>query len=192
MTATIPIPFAVGQKLWAISTGHSETWITCPECNGTKILTLVKGNGEIIELRCNYCERDFEPRGIVRRVVYDCQPLPFVPKRVEMYGQEFRYSESSPDATAYQFYESSDLFEDREACAAACVGPQRCASSERRAAGACQPREQASEPRTFFALLDYAVPESCLGCLAMLIATATSAVVCSWLFRLAWIWWPWR
>ena len=50
MTATIPIPFAIGQQLWAISSGHGETWITCPECDGTKVLTLVKGNGESIKL----------------------------------------------------------------------------------------------------------------------------------------------
>jgi hypothetical protein len=122
MTATISIPFAIGQRLWVSSSGHGEEWITCPECDGAKILTLVKGNGEVIELSCNYCAPGCEsPSGVVRRIVYDCQPVPFVPKRVEMYGQEFRYSESEPDATAYQTFAAGDIFEDREACSAACV-----------------------------------------------------------------------
>lgn len=122
MSATISIPFAISQQLWAISSGHCEEWVTCPECDGTKILTLVKGTGEIIELSCNFCAPGCEPsRGVVRRIVYDCQPVSFVPKRVEMFGQEFRYSESEPDATAYQTYAASDLFEDRELCAVACI-----------------------------------------------------------------------
>lgn len=122
MTATLEIPFAIGQKLWAIGNGHQSEWITCPECEGTEVLTLVKGNGEIIELQCNFCAPGMEsPRGVVMQRTYDCQPLAFVPKRVEMCGSEFRYSESDPDATAYQSFAASDLFDDRQACAAACV-----------------------------------------------------------------------
>lgn len=121
MSATISIPFAIGQQLWAIGNGHNEEWVTCPECAGTKVLTLVKGSGEIVELSCNYCAPGCEsPRGVVREVTFDCQPTPFTPKRVEMSGREFRYSESSPDALAYQTYAASELFEDREACAVAC------------------------------------------------------------------------
>ena len=118
MSATISIPFAVGEEVWAVGHEHREEWISCPECAGTKALRLVKGNGEEIELACNYCGPGYDPpSGRVTHLVYDCQPERFVCRRVlRIEGDVVEYSES-----ATRLRRSNELFRDREECAKVCA-----------------------------------------------------------------------
>lgn len=122
MSATISIPFAIGQPLWWIGSGYQEEWITCPECAGTRVITMIQGNGEQFAIECAACSLGWEPaRGAVKRTFYQHKPTPFIPKRVDISGGEIHYSEASPDASGYSFAYVKDLFASEVACADRCA-----------------------------------------------------------------------
>src|SRR5690606_17756102 len=109
---------------------------TCPECAGTKVLTLIKGNGERVDLDCSNCSPGFDPpSGQVPRTIYEHSPTPFTPRRVDMSGGEFTYSSASPDDNCYSMRYAKDLYRTREECEAACVklNEERTAHDERQA-----------------------------------------------------------
>jgi hypothetical protein len=136
MSASIPIPFALGEQLWCAAYDPRETWITCPECDGTRAIEMIKGNGERVSLECGHCSHGYEPpRGKVKQCVYESRPIPFVPLRVATSGDEFTYSESPPGATSYSFRYAKDLFRSREECEARCaaIDAERKADDEKRA-----------------------------------------------------------
>ena len=123
MSNTISIPFAIGSTVWWTGHGAREVTETCPECAGTAVLTLIKGNGERVTLECNNCQMGYSrPTGTVRFTVTEFRPTPFVCNRVtEVRGDVVRYSSASPDAPCYSTVESTDLFATEEECAAACA-----------------------------------------------------------------------
>lgn len=134
--ATLEIPFAIGEQLWSTGHGMRTEHVTCPECAGTKVLTLIKGNGERVELNCGYCGTGYDrASGVVPVTIYEHQPTPFVPRRVDMSCGEFTYSEASPEANAYSYTYAKNLYRSREECEAACarLNAERTADDERRA-----------------------------------------------------------
>jgi hypothetical protein len=119
--ATLPIPFALGEPIWWIGSGHREEWITCPECAGTKVITMLLGNGESYELDCEGCRLPYEPSiGHVVRHIYEHAPEAFTPNRVDISGEEIRYSAAPPSATCWSSAYAKDLFISREECQARC------------------------------------------------------------------------
>ena len=95
---TITLPFELGVTVWHPSNGHNETWVTCPECMGSKVVTLTLGNGEQYQLGCAACGPGYEqPRGVVQETKYCCVPESFTPRRFSIEGSEIHYSESSPE-----------------------------------------------------------------------------------------------
>jgi len=136
VAASIPIPFALGQALWWVGSGYQEEWIVCPECCGTKAITMVRGDGTAVSVHCVACAVGFEPpTGKVKRIFYQHRPTPFVPRRVEIRGQEILYSTSDPDAQCYSSVPASLLFASKEACQAACdaLNAERTKHEEERA-----------------------------------------------------------
>lgn len=122
MTASIPIPFPIGEPIWWVGYGVKKEWVECPECAGTKVLTLIQGNGEKVTIDCACCSRGYEPpHGVIERTVYEHTPTRFIPGRVEISGGVIRYSESGPDAACYRIVRVDELFSDRDECEAACV-----------------------------------------------------------------------
>lgn len=133
---TISIPFALGEELWSIGNGIRTEHITCPECAGTKVLTLIKGNGEHVELDCGYCGTGYDrASGVVPRTIYEHRPTPFIPRRLDMCGGEFTYSESPPDANGYSYEYAKNLYKSREECEEACakLNAERAKNDERQA-----------------------------------------------------------
>lgn len=121
MNNTIQIPFALGVQIWWTGNNHRETWVECPECAGTKVIEMIKGNGERVSLDCELCGPGYEhPRGRVRRTIYEYRPTPFLPLRVRIDGDQFSYSESPPDANCYGSVYSTHLFATREECQIKC------------------------------------------------------------------------
>jgi hypothetical protein len=117
VTASIPIPFAIGEELWWVGRGWREITETCPECAGTLVLTLIKGNGEQQSLDCNYCASGYEPpRGWVKRIVYERKPQAVKPTAVAMGRDPGQFRYTWFDETI----DASDLYRDRDACAARC------------------------------------------------------------------------
>lgn len=121
MEATIPIPYALGQELWWVGNGYREEWTTCPECLGTRIITMILGSGEQAELQCETCRLGFDDAsGKIKRVFYDHRPTRFVPGRVSVDGSDIRYSESGPDSTCYGTAQADDLFSSEAECQVRC------------------------------------------------------------------------
>lgn len=119
---TIALPFAIGVQIWHAGTEPREGWVMCPECAGTKVVTLTLGNGEQHSLDCANCSAGMDPpRGKVCTQRYDFSPVPFIPARVRVDGDEFSYSESGPDAGCYSSIDSKNLFARREDCVVACA-----------------------------------------------------------------------
>ncbi len=120
--ASFPIPFALGETLWWTGYGGHEETITCPECVGTKAVTLTLGNGETYSLACACCGTGWEnPRGYLKRNVREYKPTPFIARRVDISSGNIRYRQEDPSATCYRPVDVEDLFRDREACEARCA-----------------------------------------------------------------------
>ena len=118
---SIPIPFAVGEHLWWTGRGSYEKQITCPECVGTKVVTMILGNGDTHALQCACCTRGCGPAlGTITRHVREHTPTAFTPARVILGHSGICYSESPPEAMAYSYTEAKDLYRDRDECQAAC------------------------------------------------------------------------
>ncbi len=121
MPGSLEIPFAIGQQVWWIGNGHREQLVTCPECAGTKAITMILGNGEQVSLYCENCRLGYDPpTGQVKRTYYEHSPTRFTPLRVGVDGSEIRYSESGPDSTCYSSAYAKDLFATQEECQVRC------------------------------------------------------------------------
>ena len=116
-TASLPIPFAIGEEVWWVGPGWKQEMITCPECAGTRALTLILGNGESVSLACDNCSLGYDPpRGVVKRTYYHHEPEQFqcLDVRIDS-ATEFRYLCHDRGS------KSTDLYRDRDECAKACT-----------------------------------------------------------------------
>ena len=119
MSATIPIPFAIGETVWHAGYGSTETFDECPECAGTKTLTLIQGNGERVSLACACCSSGYDPsRGYVKRSVSARTPHPVTLGSISLRGAEITYFEGEyPSGTCLN---PQDLFRDQAECQKRC------------------------------------------------------------------------
>ncbi len=121
MTNTIELPFAIGEQVWWAGRGHDTVRITCPECDGTKAIDMIKGNGERVMLDCGLCAPGYEqPKGWISQHVYNCKPTPFTPRRWDKSCGEFTFSEADPDSNCFSYTYAKDLFRDRDECQRRC------------------------------------------------------------------------
>ncbi|MCP5065126.1 MAG: hypothetical protein GY946_01045 [bacterium] len=146
MTHSIEIPFALGEQVWSVPYGGKQVSIECPECVGTRVCTIILGNGETHTLACRGCGTGYDKStGRIKRWVYDLKPEPFTPRRVRMDRPgEFMYSEASPDAMAYSSRPSDRMFATyAEANAECAVVTKRllAANAEREVRGLASKRE---------------------------------------------------
>ena len=117
-TATIEIPFAVGQELWWIGNGHRTETIVCPDCAGSRAITMILGNGDQVSLECRCCQLGYDqPRGVVERTYFGHEPIRFIPKRVSCEGDRIYYSKS---VGACSRVHSSELYATESECQQRC------------------------------------------------------------------------
>lgn len=48
--------FEIGQQVWLAKINYEKPLITCPVCNGNKVVTVIFGDGTQVEVECAYCE----------------------------------------------------------------------------------------------------------------------------------------
>ena len=133
---TLDLPFALAETIWHAGFESNESYVTCPECLGTKAVTLILANDESYSLDCACCGTGFDgPRGVVKAGSHGRDPIPFTPHRVRVDGDEVMYSESGPDANCYQSADAKDLFATVEECQARCevLNAERRAHDEKQA-----------------------------------------------------------
>jgi transcription elongation factor Elf1 len=51
--------FEIGQQVWVGRIKHEKHLITCPVCNGNKVVIVIFGDGTQVEVECNYCDKTF-------------------------------------------------------------------------------------------------------------------------------------
>ena len=51
----------VGSTIYVSRFGQKEVFLKCPVCFGEKIVTLILGNGDKVEMPCECCSRGVEP-----------------------------------------------------------------------------------------------------------------------------------
>ena len=121
MGGSIEIPFEIGEEVWWAGHGSRIEDVVCPECVGTRFITMTNGAGEVFKLDCAACRTGYETsRGTIQRTFYEHAPVRFVCRRVDISGREVRYSESSPSASCYSMVEAKNLYRDLEECRKAC------------------------------------------------------------------------
>ncbi len=118
MTATVEIPFAEGQEVWWAGNASEKVTVECPECCGTRAITMVKGNGEEVSLACGMCSLGFDPpRGTITEWVWN-----HAPQKLTL-GPLTSVDNHGPDgATRYCYgsFRSEDLFNNEGPCQLDC------------------------------------------------------------------------
>lgn len=132
---TVQVPFGIGDTVWKCGHEYQETWIECPDCAGTRAITLVLGNGTQQSMDCNRCQIGYDrPSGMVKHVVYDSQPTRFVCRRIVGWTDGLPdYTESEECESGYSYAHSKDLYTDKAECEKACAerNAERKANDER-------------------------------------------------------------
>lgn len=122
MNGSIPIPHPLHEPLWAVGPSTRKETITCPECLGTRTLTVTQGNGAQFEVACACCTVGFGPaQGIIEQTIMERRPVRFTPRRVDVRGNEITYSDAEPGANCYRTMDAENMFTDAAACAARCA-----------------------------------------------------------------------
>lgn len=118
-TASLPIPFAIGEVVWCMGHGRREEWVTCPICSGEKFVTMIQGDGTAFALDCGECGPGYNaPCGKVRRYIYERRPEEFRCAAIsDIRNGEVRYS----DGYQRTYVDARELFRDKDECAAKCA-----------------------------------------------------------------------
>lgn len=132
--AVLNIPFEIGQPLWRVESGYGINMVTCPECQGDGFITFVLKDGTKHTLNCRGCGGPYDKElgsGKVRDAKWEFRPVRFIPRRVDIHGEEFSYSESGPNETCYRTVSADDLFTTKEECEQECERQrERCKNTE--------------------------------------------------------------
>ena len=122
MSATLPIPFAVGSEVWRARITNAPFYVPCPSCVGTLKHTIILGNGETHVVWCDDCsahyayDYDFSmsegrvPPGQYQRYQTRAEVEKVTLTSVDVRGDEITYH-TSGNGYAYV----ADLFADEAA-----------------------------------------------------------------------------
>ena len=117
MGNSIEIPFAVGEQVYWIGYFGREEARECPECCGTKFLTMIQGNGVQVRIDCACCSRGFDgPIGVVKVQVLEHKPTPVTLGEVRVDGKKFSYGINDRGGSV----DSDVLFRLEADCLACC------------------------------------------------------------------------
>lgn len=71
--------FNIGDTVYYAAAGNKRIDIPCPICFGKRQVTLILGNGDSVELPCQYCGNGFDtPRGYIEEYEYIAEASPFL------------------------------------------------------------------------------------------------------------------
>ena len=140
----IPIPFAIGVEVWWVGNGYREEMVACPECCGSRAITMILGNGEHVSLGCALCGPGYQPpTGQIKRTYYQYAPERYVPELVRIDGEEVVYHKALLGG-GYRVAYPHDMFTDKTACQDRCdeLNKQRTAEEDRRATAILQSKRR--------------------------------------------------
>jgi uncharacterized Zn-finger protein len=105
--------YSVGDKVWLARCEHEEKEVLCPVCFGKYKVTVILGNGDHVEVDCDFCGKGFSgPRGVVTDYHYRSNPelvtITAVTRRQSEKGEEVEYH------SGCRFLEVANLFDTKE------------------------------------------------------------------------------
>lgn len=113
---SIKIPFAIGQKVWHAKSSQEPEYITCPDCLGEKVLTVLQGNGLKFTIECAACRVSYDPpTGRVKTRLYKVYPQAFTCHLINIVHNTFYYYDEHKNSA-----ESDRLFTTLEECQKKC------------------------------------------------------------------------
>ncbi len=118
---TISMPFAIGETVWHVGGHYRDEYPVCPDCAGTKFVTMVLGNGTTHTLDCACCGGYNPPTGRMKvsRFVYEPEEITLA--RVTGFDKgDVEYTNAPEGASCYNIFNSSNMFRDKAACEAVC------------------------------------------------------------------------
>jgi rubredoxin len=120
---SIDVPFAIGETVWHAGSNYRKERVTCPDCEGTKVLHILLGNGDRHAMDCGVCNLGFEPpRGYIEHEVCVHEPRAVKLARVLRFDEDgVEYTDAPQGMTCYHSYNSKDLYRDKDECAARCA-----------------------------------------------------------------------
>jgi hypothetical protein len=112
--------FNIGDSVWLAICDQNQVTKECPVCYGRLRVRLELGNGDMVTLPCDYCNKGFsEPRGVVEEYEWEAnsQPTSVKSKEVHEYDgkREVRYQFITGHAS------TEDVFSTKEEADARCV-----------------------------------------------------------------------
>ena len=89
----------VGDRVWVARCDWVPVTKPCPVCFGEKAVTLILGNGDHIQLDCDYCGRGYElPTGTVQEYEYvvapECMTITNIEAQTNSEGTTYEYKSS--------------------------------------------------------------------------------------------------
>ena len=107
------MPYKVGDTVWYAKCGSFNVSEICPVCFGELKVTLILGNGDHVELPCDYCGKGYEaPTGCVTEHRFIAEPVLQTITRVEiisnMEGENREYYSS------YSILPEEDIFDNEK------------------------------------------------------------------------------
>ena len=117
----IEVPFELGETVWRASYGNREERVQCPECLGSTVITILRGDGERFDIDCGCCKHSYDATGgTIKRFFSESEPELFTCRRVRIDGDDVEYSESPPGEGAYNITKATRLFRDKADCQKEC------------------------------------------------------------------------
>ncbi len=117
MTDTTKDMFKIGDKVFQSSYGRHEKWVTCPDCLGSKRVTVVLGDGTEVKIECGGCyPGGYESSlGVIRQYDYSTQTNERTVTGICMRGTEVSYELNHFEGQcSYYHGNDTDTFATRE------------------------------------------------------------------------------
>jgi hypothetical protein len=128
MKGSIEIPFAIGSKVWWVGPGYKTEWVTCPECAGTRLITMRLGNGEEFQIACQTCGSGYDvSRGVIEHTIVGYEPVEVTLTKVQFSCDKPYYEGDGAELFLKEGHifhyhlEADSLFLNREECAIECA-----------------------------------------------------------------------
>lgn len=98
------LPFAIGDTYYLPICRPEQIEVLCPTCYGKKMVTLILGNGEMIDVQCQGCGLGHEsPRGVITEYSHTPKVEEFVIASIEsMHGGRWYVRSTTHSTTAFE------------------------------------------------------------------------------------------
>jgi len=105
--------YNVGDVVWYAQCGQVNVEHPCPVCCGQLKATVILGNGDHVEVQCDYCGIGFEgPRGVVHDYEWIAEPRGRIIDQVKI--EETAQGAIREYRSKHQCFEIEDLFDTKE------------------------------------------------------------------------------